>query len=218
MFWIHHNECRCCCDISYYSSTTDGCHSSVVSYSITTEERSNFQHTWVRVTVHDLRGKDEGEKAMQNRVQVINVRRPTGSNPVTKKPLMICDYRSVNPDEDVHSYIIQSLKQLDDHSYWSGACSGGYVDLLYLIIWWYSFIAEQVAQIGPLAAYERNIGVADKNQLQIRNLTEVPAWKFYKKSRMNMIKKFPLDKDMFKDVRMFREFTYKRHKPWTKVQ
>ncbi|CAF1146214.1 unnamed protein product [Didymodactylos carnosus] len=47
-------------------------------------------------------GKEEGEKVMQNRFQIINVWRPLGSNPITQKPLTICDYRSVDVEKDIH--------------------------------------------------------------------------------------------------------------------
>jgi hypothetical protein len=47
-------------------------------------------------------GKEEGERVMQNRFQIINIWRPLGSNPITQKPLTICDYRSVDVEKDVH--------------------------------------------------------------------------------------------------------------------
>jgi hypothetical protein len=197
-------------DINYFSSTTDGCPPCVIPYSIATPHRSNLEHTYVRMTIHDLRGKEksvdldtnafeilkydgsiqeefqkdseeqqtyyreisdilkqrlgaskviiynyafrsrgllqaneqlddnhrepasyphvdlaesaiqglverllgkeEGEKAMQKRVQIINIWRPLGSNPITQKPLAICDYTSVNADKDVHEYTVQGAK------------------------------------------------------------------------------------------------------------
>lgn len=45
--------------------------------------------------------KSEIEKVKKNRIQVINVWRPLGSHPITQKPLAICDYRSVNVNQDV---------------------------------------------------------------------------------------------------------------------
>ena len=45
--------------------------------------------------------KSEAEKVKMNRFQVINVWRPIGPHPITEKPLTICDYRSVNVDQDI---------------------------------------------------------------------------------------------------------------------
>jgi len=197
-------------DINYYRSTTDGLPPCVVPYSIHTEHRSNLEHVYVRMTLHDLRdrennvdldtngfeilkyngniqeefaegsdeqklyyqeisdilkqrlsasrvivynyafrsrgllepdekpddshrepavyphvdiaefaipqlaeillGKEETEKVMKNRVQVINVWRPLGINPITQKPLTICDFQSVDPEKDVHPYTVQGAK------------------------------------------------------------------------------------------------------------
>ena len=58
-------------------------------------------------------GKEEGEKAMKNRIQMINVWRPLGCNPITGNPLTICDYRSVDVDKDVHPLAIRGT---DPHS------------------------------------------------------------------------------------------------------
>jgi hypothetical protein len=38
---------------------------------------------------------------------VINVWRPLGPNPITDKPLTICDYRSVDINKDVHPLTIR---------------------------------------------------------------------------------------------------------------
>jgi hypothetical protein len=56
----------------------------------------------VQEMIETLLSKEEAEKAMQNRIQVINIWRPLGPNPITQKPLTICDYRSINLDKDVH--------------------------------------------------------------------------------------------------------------------
>jgi hypothetical protein len=64
----------------------------------------------VQGLVEILLGKEEGGRAMQNRIQIINVWRPLGPNPITKNPLTICDYRSVDPDEDVHPYTVRGAK------------------------------------------------------------------------------------------------------------
>lgn len=60
--------------------------------------------------VEKLLGSETCAKVMKNRVQVMNVWRPIGSNPITQKPLAICDYRSVNPDRDVHHYTVRGAK------------------------------------------------------------------------------------------------------------
>lgn len=46
-------------------------------------------------------GPQEAEKVKKHRIQMINVWRPVGSNPITKNPLTICDYRSIDVDKDV---------------------------------------------------------------------------------------------------------------------
>jgi hypothetical protein len=58
-------------------------------------------------------GKEEGEKAKKNRLQVIKVWRPLGLNPITDKPLTICDYCSVDINKDVHPLTIRGA---DNHS------------------------------------------------------------------------------------------------------
>ena len=197
-------------DIHYFSSTIDGCPPCVVPYSIATTQRSNLKHECVRMTIHDLRGREtsvdldtnalevlkyngsiqeefeegseaqqtyykeigdtlkqrlgasrviiynyafrsrgatpaneqhdenhrepalyphvdiaasavrglverllgteEGERALKHRIQIINVWRPIGVNPITQKPLTICDYCSVNADKDVHEYTVRGAK------------------------------------------------------------------------------------------------------------
>ncbi|CAF1102140.1 unnamed protein product [Adineta steineri] len=197
-------------DISYFSSTTDGCPPCVIPYSIQTTQRSNLEHECVRMTIHDLRNKEksvnldtnafevlkyngiiqeefekdsdaqhtyykeiseilkqrlnaskvivynyafrsrgllqadekhddnhrepalyphvdiassavqglvkillnteEADKAIQNRIQIMNVWRPLGSNVITQQPLTICDYSSVNADKDVHEYTVRGAK------------------------------------------------------------------------------------------------------------
>ena len=62
-------------------------------------------------------GKEEAEKLMQNRFQVINVWRPLGPNAIMDKPLAVCDYRSLNLENDVH--------RLDVRGFY--ASSSGYV-------------------------------------------------------------------------------------------
>lgn len=60
--------------------------------------------------VEKLLGAEECAKVIKHRVQVMNVWRPIGANPITQKPLAICDYRSVNPDRDVHRYTVEGAK------------------------------------------------------------------------------------------------------------
>jgi hypothetical protein len=47
-------------------------------------------------------GEDEAKQVMQNRFQLINIWRPLGLNPITYKPLTICDYSSLDLQNDVH--------------------------------------------------------------------------------------------------------------------
>ena len=51
--------------------------------------------------VDDCLGKED-EKARKNRIQMINVWRPLGANPITNKPLTICDYSSIDVNKDIY--------------------------------------------------------------------------------------------------------------------
>lgn len=62
----------------------------------------DFTPTSARSKVEALFDKTEAEKIMQNRFQLINIWRPLGPNPITEKPLAICDYSSIDIDNDVH--------------------------------------------------------------------------------------------------------------------
>ncbi|CAF2080883.1 unnamed protein product [Rotaria magnacalcarata] len=64
----------------------------------------------VQDLVEKVLGKDESERAMKNRIQIINVWRPLRTNPITKNSLTLCDYRSVNAEKDVHSYTVRGAK------------------------------------------------------------------------------------------------------------
>lgn len=44
----------------------------------------------------------DAENVKKNRIQMINVWRPIGCYPITKNPLAICDYRSIDVDKDIH--------------------------------------------------------------------------------------------------------------------
>ena len=46
-------------------------------------------------------GHEEAEKVKKNRIQMINVWRPLGPQPITNKPLAICDFVSIDVDKDV---------------------------------------------------------------------------------------------------------------------
>ena len=59
-------------------------------------------------------GKEESEKLKKNRIQMINVWRPIGPNPITDKPLTICDYRSIDINKDVRPLTIRGVNR--DHS------------------------------------------------------------------------------------------------------
>ncbi|CAF1497513.1 unnamed protein product [Adineta ricciae] len=50
----------------------------------------------------EIVGEEESKKIMQNRFQIINVWRPLGSHPIRKIPLAICDYRSLDLNNDIH--------------------------------------------------------------------------------------------------------------------
>ncbi len=55
-----------------------------------------------RLKVEEVLGKEEDKKVMQNRFQLINVWRPLGPNPIINTPLAICDYRSIDLNNDIH--------------------------------------------------------------------------------------------------------------------
>lgn len=49
----------------------------------------------------EIFGKDEAERLKRKRIQYIHLWRPVGPNPVTEKPLTLCDYRSIDQTKDV---------------------------------------------------------------------------------------------------------------------
>ena len=51
-------------------------------------------------------GEDEANKLTGKRFQIINGWRPVGSSPIVNMPLTICDYKSLNLKNDVHSSAI----------------------------------------------------------------------------------------------------------------
>ena len=62
--------------------------------------------------VEEELGEEEGEKAKRTRMQVINIWRPLGPNPITDEPLAICDYRSIDIERDVHQFTYHGLDKL----------------------------------------------------------------------------------------------------------
>jgi hypothetical protein len=56
----------------------------------------------VRSKVKEVLGEEEGQKVMQKRFQILNTWRPLGPNPITNTPLTICDYRTLDVDNDIH--------------------------------------------------------------------------------------------------------------------
>lgn len=56
-------------------------------------------------------GKDEAETKKKNRIQVINIWRPLGANPITDKPLAMCDYLSIDLDKDIHQFTFYGLHE-----------------------------------------------------------------------------------------------------------
>ncbi len=56
-----------------------------------------------RFKVEDVLGKEAAKHLMKNHFQIINVWRPLGPNPIVKNPLAICDYRSLDLVNDIHT-------------------------------------------------------------------------------------------------------------------
>ena len=67
-------------------------------------------------------GAEEAKKAMQKRFQVMNIWRPVGPNPITDKPLTLCDYRSIDVEKDVHP--MQVIGSLNTTTGYTISCSG----------------------------------------------------------------------------------------------
>ncbi|CAF2833284.1 unnamed protein product [Rotaria sp. Silwood2] len=51
----------------------------------------------------EILGEEEAKTVMQKHFQIINVWRPLGPNPIINIPLTICDYQSLDPNNDLHS-------------------------------------------------------------------------------------------------------------------
>ncbi|CAF1434835.1 unnamed protein product [Adineta steineri] len=63
----------------------------------------DFDESGAHSSVKEILGEEQMNKCMQYRYQFINIWRPIGPNVITKHPLTICDYRSLNLDKDIHS-------------------------------------------------------------------------------------------------------------------
>ena len=59
--------------------------------------------TWV----DDCLGEEESKEVRKKRFQMINVWRPLGTNPITHKPLTICDYSSIDIKNDIQPLTIR---------------------------------------------------------------------------------------------------------------
>lgn len=64
------------------------------------------------------------------------------------------------------------------------------------------------SDLGPLGAYERNLRLADEDLIKQGNYTEVPSIDVLKNARHEYGKRYELDEDMFKAVRLLRYMTY----------
>ena len=55
-----------------------------------------------RLKMKECLDEQEAKQAMEKRFQIINIWRPLGGNPIIDTPLTICDYTSLDPDNDIH--------------------------------------------------------------------------------------------------------------------
>ncbi|CAF3374514.1 unnamed protein product [Rotaria sp. Silwood2] len=56
----------------------------------------------VRFKIEQVLDAEEAKTVMQKRFQLINVWRPVGPNPIINTPLTLCDYQSLDIDNDIH--------------------------------------------------------------------------------------------------------------------
>ena len=63
-----------------------------------------------RAKVLEILGKEEGERLMQKRFQIVNIWKPLGHNPIVNTPLALCDYQSIDPNSDLHSVEVLESK------------------------------------------------------------------------------------------------------------
>ncbi|CAF1378810.1 unnamed protein product [Didymodactylos carnosus] len=68
-------------------------------------------------------------------------------------------------------------------------------------------MVKQVQKIGALGVYERNLRYANEDPLKEGNFTEVPSIDVLKTAKQQFNKKYRLDEDYFKELRMFGFFT-----------
>ncbi|CAF4062155.1 unnamed protein product [Rotaria sp. Silwood1] len=61
-----------------------------------------------RLKVIQILGEEEGNKLMQKRFQLVNIWRPIGPNPIKNHPLTVCDYTSIDVENDVHTLEIRA--------------------------------------------------------------------------------------------------------------
>ena len=68
-------------------------------------------------------------------------------------------------------------------------------------------LAKEVQQIGALGVYERNLRYANEDLLKEGNFSEVPSRDVLNTIKQQYNKKYRLDEDQFKELRMFGYFT-----------
>ncbi|CAF2115689.1 unnamed protein product [Rotaria magnacalcarata] len=68
-------------------------------------------------------------------------------------------------------------------------------------------MAKRVHQIGALGVFEHNVKFADEDLLQEGNFSEVPSLDVLKTAKQQYHKKYRLDEDNFKELRMYGFFT-----------
>ncbi|CAF0973565.1 unnamed protein product [Adineta steineri] len=62
----------------------------------------DFDGPGVYLKLKEVVGEEEAKKLACNRFQLINIWRPIGFNIITRNPLTLCDYRSLDLKNDVH--------------------------------------------------------------------------------------------------------------------
>ncbi len=68
-------------------------------------------------------------------------------------------------------------------------------------------LAKEVQRIGALAVYESNLRNANVDLLKAGNFTEVPSREVLNTIKQQYNKRYRLDEDCFRELRMFRFFT-----------
>jgi hypothetical protein len=67
----------------------------------------DFDGPGVHSKLKEVLGEEEAKTLMQNRFQLINIWRPIGPSAITKNSLTLCDYRSLDLQNDIHLTEIQ---------------------------------------------------------------------------------------------------------------